>query len=67
MLNFSHHEFYNSNVDLLPIFGGLQQVLQGFAGNQNRIRISVSMHPQLNFLFHFFFVILLQEVTDNQI
>ena len=23
MLNFSHHEFYNSNVDLLPIFGGL--------------------------------------------
>ena len=23
MLNFSHHEFYNSNVDSLPIFGGL--------------------------------------------
>ena len=23
MLNFSHHEFYNSNVDLLPIFGEL--------------------------------------------
>ena len=23
MLNFSHHEFYNPNVDLLPIFGGL--------------------------------------------
>ena len=23
MPNFSHREFYNSNVDLLPIFGGL--------------------------------------------
>ena len=23
MFNFSHRKFYNSNVDLLPIFGGL--------------------------------------------
>ena len=26
MLNFSHHEIYNSEVDLLPIFDGLLQV-----------------------------------------
>ena len=23
---FQHHEFYNTNVDLLPIFGGLVQL-----------------------------------------
>ena len=59
MLNFSHHEFYNSNVDLLPIFGRLQ--------GSPRLQTLIQVVSVLSSLYpsHIFFLTVLFPVPPN--
>ena len=47
MLSFSHHEFYNSNVDLLAIFGGLI-IVNAFAGQSEWSEAALLYRTVLN-------------------